>query len=275
MDNDISHSPAKEPHPSHSKQETADIPEGKQSRFQGLFRRFHLPQEAELATSIRTLSPLEKIVFGALIIIFIGSTLALLSSVNRFLVREVPAHGGRLAEGVIGSPRFINPLLASSDADRDLTSLVYAGLLKATPEGKLVPDLAERYTISPDGLVYDFVIREYAKFHDGTPVTAADVAISILKAQDPALKSPKRASFDGVIIEVKGDRELSFILKQPYAPFLENATLGILPSHIWRDADAEQFPFSPYNIEPIGAGPYKIGQIKRNSSVILTSYELM
>ena len=62
-------------------------------------------------------------------------------------------------------------------------------------------------------------------------------------------------------------------MKQPYGPFLENATLGILPKHIWVKAGTEQFSFSKFNNEPIGSGPYKIKKIKYNSGGTPESYE--
>ncbi|MEK7087947.1 MAG: peptide ABC transporter substrate-binding protein [Patescibacteria group bacterium] len=222
-----------------------------------------------------SLSPAERLLAGIFAVLLVVSAMSLLYKVNALLLTEIPAPGGALQEGVIGSPRFVNPLLSLSDADRDLASLIYSGLLKATPEGKLVPDLADRYDISDDGLSYTFRIRESAEFHDGTQVTPDDVLFTVQKAQDPALKSPKRASWEGVTVEKAGEREVRFTLKQPYAPFLENATLGILPKVLWKDADAEQFPFSPLNVEAVGSGPYKVVEIERNKSGIPSRIELV
>ncbi|MCH7975051.1 MAG: ABC transporter substrate-binding protein, partial [Bacteroidetes bacterium] len=116
---------------------------------------------------------------------------------------------------------------------RDLTALVYSGLLKATPDGGLVPDLAKSYTISNDGLNYTFVLRDDITFHDGEPITIDDILFTIEKTQDPTLKSPKRANWDGVAVTKINGQKIQFILRQPYAPFLENTTLGILPRHLW------------------------------------------
>jgi len=237
-------------------------------------KTFSLPKGERIAKSINSFTPAERVLFWFFVALLVGSALVIFSRFNQLLLVEVPARGGHFSEGIIGSPRFINPLLALSDADRDLTALLYSGLMKATPDGKLIPDLAESFAISDDGLTYTFLLKDTALFHDGTPVTAGDVIFTVTRAQDPALKSPKRASWDGIIVEGISDRELRFILKQPYAPFLENATLGILPEHIWKDADVEQFPFSNFNIEPVGSGPYKIKRIKRNSSGVSEFYEL-
>lgn len=236
---------------------------------------FSVPRSEELAAVVRSLSPFERVAFLILVALFVGSTVYILSALNRLISVEVPARGGSFVEGVIGSPRFINPLLAISDADRDLTELVYSGLLRALPDGSLIPDLAENYGISENGLSHTFTIKENAEFQDGTPVTADDVLFTIQRAQDPALKSPKRANWDGVVVEKVGEREVRFTLRQPYAPFLENVTMGILPAHIWKDADAEQFAFSQFNIEPVGSGPYRVDKVTRNSSGVPNSYELV
>lgn len=179
---------------------------------------------------------------------------------------SIPRPGGSLSEGVIGYPRFINPLFALSDADRDMTALIYSGLLKYEPDGTLVPDLAESYTISADKLVYTFTLRADAQFHDGTPVTADDIIFTIGRAKDANIKSPKRPSWEGVTVEKKSDRDITFTLRQPFPAFLENTTLGILPSHLWKSIDTEQFIFSDLNIFPIGSGPYAITTISRDSS---------
>ncbi|KKW11322.1 MAG: hypothetical protein UY50_C0016G0014 [Parcubacteria group bacterium GW2011_GWA2_49_9] len=212
--------------------------------------------------------------FTFLGILLVTSAGSLLYKLNALFLTEIPAPGGELREGIIGSPRFVNPLLSLSDADRDLTTLIYSGLLRPTPSGKLVPDLAESYEIAEDGMSYTFRLRADATFHDGKTVTADDVVFTILKAGDPILKSPKRANWEGVKVEKKDDRTIVLTLKQPYAPFLENATLGILPKHLWKDAGSEQFPFSPLNLDAVGSGPYKVEKIKRNTSGTPLSFEL-
>lgn len=204
-------------------------------------------------------------VFGAVGAVFVGYQSILIT---------VPATGGSLTEGVIGTPRFINPLLAISDADRDLTALVYSGLLRPTPDGSLVPDLAEGYTVSDDDLTYTFTLKNNLRWHDGAPVTADDVVFTVTKVQDSSLKSPKRASWEGVAAEKIDERTVQFKLKQPYTPFLENATLGIIPKHLWNAVSSEQFGFSKFNIEPVGTGPYRIERIRYGASGIPQFYDL-
>lgn len=238
-------------------------------------RRFHLPFTAALENLKKTFSPVEKAAFFVFVLLLALSVGNLVLRANALFLVEVPARGGTLTEGIVGTPRFVNPLLAFSDADRDLSALIYSGLLKATPEGELIPDLSETFSVSENGLVYSFTLRADAVFHDGEPVTADDVLFTIQKAQDPGIKSPKRANWEGVTAEKTGVRTLTLTLRQPYAPFLENATLGILPKRLWTEANTEQFPFSPRMTDAVGSGPYRIERIKRNSSGIPISYELV
>lgn len=218
--------------------------------------------------AIKSFGSTEKILFWILAIILVISGARLVSRLNNSLLIEIPSSGGVFTEGIVGSPRFINPLLAISETDKAISSLVYSGLLRRDENGALVPDLAESYTISPDGLNYTFKIRDNAYFHDGKPVTTDDIEFTVDKAIDPSLKSPKRANWEGVNIEKINTKEISFSLKKPFHPFIDNLTLGILPMHIWQEASSEEFPFSQWNIEPIGAGPYKVSSIKRNGSGI-------
>jgi len=235
---------------------------------------FRVGSLEKAARVLASFSLTERLIFLALAIVFASSALTLLVKLNNELTVLVPSNGGSLTEGIIGIPRFINPLLAISDADRDLTTLVYSGLLKVSSTGILIGDLAESYSVSDNGLEYTFVLRENAVFHDGAPVTADDIVFTIKKAQDPNLKSPRRASWEGVTAEKVDNVTVKIKLKNPYPPFLENTTMGILPEHIWKGVDVEQFAFSQYNIEPVGSGPYRVGGIKRSSGGIPSAYTL-
>jgi peptide/nickel transport system substrate-binding protein len=224
------------------------------------------PTKKEINLALNSFSRLERLLFFGLVAIFILSTGAILNRINNKYLVEVPALGGSLTEGVIGeAPRFINPLLATSDADRDLTQLIYSGLLRVDQDGKYIGDLAESYDISEDGLTYTFKIRAGAVWHDGKPITSDDIEFTIQKARDPRIKSYKRPSFEGVTVEKIDDKTVVLKLKQPYSPFLENTTIGILPKHIWNNVDAETFPYSKSNLSPVGSGPYKIESVSNKT----------
>jgi peptide/nickel transport system substrate-binding protein len=223
---------------------------------------------------VRSFSLTEKTIFIIVSIIFIFSGLSLLYKVNNSFLVEIPDYGGSLTEGIVGAPRFINPLLASSDVDRDLTTLVYSGLLKVNSQGELIPDIAESYSISDDGLIYTFKLKENIFFHDGDKLTADDVVFTIKKAQDPLLKSPREANWIGVTVEKIDDFTVVFNLRQAYSAFIQNTTLGILPEHIWKDVSIEEFPFSKWNTDPTGTGPYKVDTVLNTDSGLPKEYKL-
>ncbi len=238
-------------------------------------KEWYLPFANKAMRVIRSFSITEKTIFFLFVAIFVGSGLSLLYQVNKLFQVEVPDYGGTLTEGVIGAPRFVNPLLASSDIDKDLSTLIYSGLLKLNSSGELVPDLAQDFHISEDGLTYTFVLKDNATFHDGVKITADDVVFTVEKAQDLNLKSPREANWVGVKVEKINDKTISFTLKQAFSPFIQNMTLGILPKHIWKNASIEEFPFSEYNTKPVGSGPYKIASINYSGSGLPSEYHLI
>ncbi len=207
-----------------------------------------------------------------LVMIFTG--ISALYAFNQHNLVTTPGRGGALVEGIVGIPRFVNPVLANTRADRDVTALVYRGLMKIAPTGELVPDAAEAVTLSADGTTYTITLRRDVRFHDTTPLTARDVLFTIALLQDPELKSPYRGSWVDVTTEAISEYELTITLREPYAPFIENFTLGILPAHLWSTLPLEQIPFSQLNTEPIGAGDFQIARAIRDSSGIISSYEL-
>ncbi|HEY4494395.1 MAG TPA: ABC transporter substrate-binding protein [Candidatus Paceibacterota bacterium] len=230
-----------------------------------------LPKNEELNTIVSSFSKKELIAFFSLVAVLVVSTLLILESINKSFMVGVPIQGGNISEGVVGTPRFINPVLAFSDTDQDLVALIYSGLMRKDAEGNLVPDLASKYDVSSTGLIYSFTLRDNIYFQDNTPVTADDVVFTINSAKDPIIKSPRKGSWDGVTVEKIDDKTVKFTLKQPYASFLENTTLGIMPARVWADSPIE---LNNANTNPIGSGPYMVEERDIQSSGIINSYTL-
>ncbi len=233
-----------------------------------------IPFTKNIEHVIERMSITEKTLFWIFTIAFIISGLNLLWKANQSFLVEIPMDGGTVSEGVIGMPLHVNPLLESTDTDRDLTALIYSGLYRPSPGGTLVPDLAESCTPSGNGLEYTCIIKKDATFHDGEPVTADDIVFTVERAQDPIIKSVKRPNWEGVKVERINQSTVQFTLRQAYAPFMENLTMGILPMHLWKDAASEQFTLSQFNVEPIGSGPFRVNTIKRNKSGLPVYYSL-
>jgi len=171
-----------------------------------------------------------------------------------------PAIGGSFVEGVIGSPAFINPIYAQADdVDRDLTELVYSGLMKYNEKGEIVKDLAETYEPLENGKVFEFYLKEGLFWSDGAPISADDVIFTVKAIQNPTLKSPIRGSWLGIKVEKISELGVRFELRNPSAVFLENCTLKIMPKHVWEKVSEQNFHLAiHHNLEPVGSGPYKI-----------------
>lgn len=189
--------------------------------------------------------------------------------------KEAPASGKEYIEGMVGQPRFINPILSqASDIDADFSALVYSGLLKLDKDGKLINDLAESYQISEDKLIYTFQIKKGVKWHDGAELKADDITFTIKTIQNSDYNSPLITNWKGVIIEKIDDYAVQFTLKNSYAPFLNNLTTGILPKHLWEYIGAINFTLAEYNLSPIGTGPYKFKQFIKDKDGKINRVEL-
>lgn len=230
-----------------------------------------MPQKNELNSALSAFSKKEWTTFMVLFTLLVFSTLGILEIINKSFMVNVPSRGGSIREGLVGTPRFINPILASTQTDQDMTTLIYSGLMRKNIDGSITPDLAQKYEASTDGLNYTFTIRNDATFHDGTPVTADDVVFTINSAKDPIIKSVQKVNWDGVSVEKVDEKTVVFRLASPYASFLGNTTLGILPMHIWSGSPIE---LNEANTNPIGSGPFQINKIDKQSSGTISSYEL-
>ncbi len=239
-----------------------------------LSRRFDLPKERSIKNIIRSFTIAEKAVFLFFVSLLALSSLMMFYKVSSSFLIEVPIRGGTLIEGVIGNPRFINPVLALSEADKNLTTLVYSGLVRITTDGEIANELAEEIVISDDRKTYTARIREDVRFHDGSPVDADDIIFTVQKITNPNIKSPKRGNWEGVEVRKIDDRTVSFTLRQAYTPFIYNLTLGILPKHIWNNVTDDEFSFSQFNTLPIGTGLYQVDKVERNSGGIPNLYVL-
>ena len=171
-------------------------------------------------------------------------------------------------EGVLGHPESISPLTARSQADRDLVALLFAGLVRNGPNGSLVPDLASRWSTSDDGRTWTFELREDAFWHDGQPVTAADVSFTIHTLQDPDYAGPRSTSWSGVTVQAIGERTVRFTLDTPIGGFLQAATQPIAPAHLLADVPVTSLPDHSFGERPVGSGPFALVTRERDLVVL-------
>lgn len=223
----------------------------------------------------KALTRKERYIVAALVLVILGSIIAVPFTTYFHFTKEAPDHGGKFTEGMVNEPRHINPLLSqANDTDRDLVSLIYSGLLEYNGEGKIVPNLAETYEISSDGLNYTVYLKDNVLWHDGKKLTADDIIFTIQTAQNSDYGSPQRINWQGVQVEKVNDLAVMFKLQARYAQFLNNLTVKILPKHIWQDIKPINFALSEFNLKPIGSGPYKFDRLKKNRDGRIQSYQL-
>ncbi len=170
-----------------------------------------------------------------------------------------PSSGGIYSEGLIGSLGRLNPLLDwNNPTDRDVDGLVFSGLIKFDASGLPQPDLAKSWGATPDGTVYNFTIRSNAVWQDGTPVTSDDVLFTIdLIKSSSFFPQDIKDLWNQITVTKLNDQNLKFTLPEPFAPFLDYLTFGILPQHILASTPAGQLASANFNISPVGSGPYK------------------
>jgi peptide/nickel transport system substrate-binding protein len=171
-----------------------------------------------------------------------------------------PQKGGSYTEGLVGSIVRLNPVLDySNQADRDIDRLLYSGLIRFDSRGIPQPDLAESWAVSADATLYTFTIRPDAKWHDGIPVTSDDVIYTFSKLQDEDFPGPEdlKELWSEINIIRLDDRNVQFQLPEPFAPFMDYLAMALLPEHLLRGVSAGDLVDHPYNLEPVGTGPFR------------------
>ncbi len=226
----------------------------------------HLPEVLSSSDSLRLRLGIGMFAIG----------LALVSGGFYFSHTHVaPTVGGTVTEGVVGTPHSLNPILAlSNDVDNDLTRLVFSRLFTTDGNGRVVPDLVENYTVSADQKTYTLTLRDGVRWHDGQALMADDVLYTFSSIQDHARKSPLQPFFKEVAVEKPDDITIKLTLKEPYAQFLSHLTFGILPRHVWKDVNPQDAQMAEANLKPIGSGPFKFDDLRRDKRGFVLSYTL-
>ena len=243
------------------------------SFFKKIKKQF--PSKKQLKLLPQVFSKKERYLILTLSLIVIVSIIYMPLGMFRHFTKPAPNFGGSYTEGLVGAPQYINPLLVqANDADRDLSKIIYSALMKYDQSGNIIPDMAESYQISDNSLEYVFVLKKDIKWHDGFPLTADDAIFTFKILQNNDYGSAQRINWQGVEVEKINDLTVKLKLKNKYAQFLNNTTLGILPKHLWENVKPSLFSFSDLNIKPIGSGPYKFTKLKKDAQGSIISYEL-
>ena len=191
-----------------------------------------------------------------------------------------PSSGGVYSEALVGDFNRLNPVLDyTNPVDQDVNRLIFSSLLRFDDRGLPVNDLIESMGISQSGQNYNISLRQDAVWHDGKPLTSADIifTIDLLRSEELPIPEDIRSLWQDVEAEAMDEHTLQFRLPEPYAPFLDYLTFGILPEHLLGELSPEEIIDSEFNLQPIGSGPYKFDRFEVDgdqiSSVLLTNFE--
>jgi peptide/nickel transport system substrate-binding protein len=209
-----------------------------------------------------------------------GIPCALLATLLLAACASPPPGPGAVSSGSEYGGRFVFPLrtepatlnfVTASDQPADLVSrLVGDGLVDRDVDMKVVPRLADSWEFSGEGRVLTFHLRAGVRFHDGHPLTSADVRYTYERVIDP--KNHALGRLDGFLpverLETPDDRTVRVVYRFPYAPALSAWEMPILPRHLY---EKEDFLTSPHNRAPIGTGPFRFVSWEPGRRIVLAS----
>ncbi|MFT5194407.1 MAG: peptide/nickel transport system substrate-binding protein [Cellvibrionaceae bacterium] len=167
---------------------------------------------------------------------------------------------GPLVMGLVGRPVTLLPFNPASSGTRnpietELAKLIFRGLVRFNSAGEPLPDLAS-WQVAEDGLSVIFTFDQGAMWHDGTPLTAADVAFTVSTLASGDYTTPGDFPWDSVGVQIIDSTNVQLSLPIPFAPLLEAATVGLLPSHL--GINAQNLQGSDFASQPIGNGDFRV-----------------
>jgi peptide/nickel transport system substrate-binding protein len=181
-----------------------------------------------------------------------------------------PQYGGVLRAGMQADPVGLDPHTTNATAIRNMLENVYDTLVMFDSQLRIVPALAESWEASEDGLVWTFRLRPDVTFHNGDPLTAADVAFSINRIKDPAVASPRADDFAVVEnIETPDDHTVVLTLSEPFSPLLSKLahSLNVIVSQdvVEENGDLQN--------AVIGTGPFQFSEYLPQTRLVLERFE--
>lgn len=231
------------------------------------------------ARTLKSFSTKERWVAGAFLLVFMGS---LFSVIFQTFFTFNTNQSKTYTEGIVGEITHLNPVFTEfSEADADISSLIFSGLVRYNPETISFEEDIATHTLSDDQLTYTFTLKNDIFWHDGEPVTADDIYYTFAEViQSPDFSNILlKSNFDGVKIEEPNSRTVTFTLNSPNSFFFTSLTVGLLPKHILGEVPVADLDEHDFNKMPIGTGPYKVEEAYSlnddgSSSVTLISNDL-
>jgi ABC-type transport system substrate-binding protein len=196
-----------------------------------------------------------------------------------------PRRGGTLRLGSFADIRTLDPAVESDDLAASIVESMFSGLVDFDASANVVPDLAERFEVSGDGLEYRFYLHQGVRFHDGSELTAADVKRSIERALHPSTPCPNASFFESIqgfeaYTGGKAEHLDGVVVLGTYIVAIrlhdtDSRFLSVLALHQLRPVCPSAGDRYQDTWEPCGAGPYKLapGRWDRGRGLTLSRHE--
>ena len=210
----------------------------------------------------------DKLIVIALVALLVVTS-ATAIAMDRSEIAGEAAFGGTYVEGVAGVAQLLDPLIAATNVDQDVTRLAFSGLTRFDRDGTIIPDLASSFQVEPSGKVWTFSIRGDAKWHDGVPVTADDVVYTVGLLQDKTYAGPYGDAFRGVLVEKLDPQIVRFTLPDAFGPFIGSTSVPLLPAHLLAGVSYAGLARLPFNLHPIGTGPFRVSEVDDRQVTLL------
>ena len=170
------------------------------------------------------------------------------------------------------NPARINPIIATDAASSEIAGFIFNGLVKYDKDGReIIGDLAASYRFE-DNRTLVFRLRRDVQWQDGAPFTARDVIFTYDIINDASVVSPYTSLFRMVeSVTAPDPYTVRVVYKQPDFQALSVWMMGMLPYHLLKDE--KNMMSSPFNLNPVGTGPYRLKKLEFSKEIVLEAYE--
>ena len=177
--------------------------------------------------------------------------------------------GGDYTEAVLGDINSMNPLYASTNAERTLSRLLFANLVSPDVSGRSKGDLAKSIHMNDAGTVWTVTLRDNLRWSDGEPITADDIIYTVGLIRDPSARTATVADFSRIKTKKKNDKTVEFTLPTSYIDFIDTLEFPILPKHILGEISPALVYESDFSMNPVGSGPFILKSLQTNTTTSL------
>lgn len=208
---------------------------------------------------LERLGDIKRFVIGwtALFVLLAGLMVGQIRALDGYFQTLQAVPGGIYTGGITGDFTNANPLFASTPVDEAVSKLLFSGLLTYDDNNQLVGDLARSWSIDESGKIYTVKLRPNLAWHDGTPLTSADVLYTYQTIQNPDAQSALNKNWLGITVAAPDLATITFTLPNVLGSFPYTLTNGIVPGHLLRPISPSELRSTSFNtVKPVGSGPF-------------------